>query len=293
MLQEHFFDTGKVSINYAQGPPSGSPLVLLHGVPGRWQEFLPLIPALATRWSLYALDFRGHGRSGRVPGGYRPEHYTADVKAFLQGLLTESAILFGLSAGGLVALDVAAQLPEKARALVVGDSPVDMEALAAWMSTAEFASHFAALRELAGSGHSVATLAHALGDLEVHGAGEGSPRTHKELPGMDAAHLYAWAKTISQLDPGVLAYHAEGRGREFLEGLDMEGILRKVACPVLLVRGNPEYGALMSDRAAEHAVSVLPDAIQVQIEREGHDLGLDTWEEGLLLRAVTDFLESL
>jgi hypothetical protein len=161
------------------------------------------------------------------------------------------------------------------------------------MSTAEFASHFGALRDLAGSGHSVATLARALGDLRVWGGGQGSPRTQKELPGMDAAHLYAWAKTVSQLDPGVLAYHAEGRGREFLADWDMEGILRQVACPVLLMRADPEYGALLSEGAADHAVSVLGDAIQVQIGHKGHDLGLDTWEADPLLRAVTDFLESL
>jgi pimeloyl-ACP methyl ester carboxylesterase len=292
MLQEHLFETGDVSINYAQGPPTGPPLVLLHGIPGRWQEFLPLIPALATRWSIYALDLRGHGRSGRARGKYRPEHYGADVKAFLESRLAEPAVVFGLSAGGMAALDVAAQLPDRVHALLVGDSPIDLEALEAWMRSDAFAAHFTAVRELAGSGRSVATLARALGDLPVQGAGQGSPTTYRELPGMDAAHLRAWAKTISQLDPDVLEYHAEGRGREYLAGIDMGAILRRIACPVLLVRADQRQGALMSADAAEHAVSLLPDAIHVEID-QGHNLGLDTWEPGPLLRAVTDFLESL
>jgi pimeloyl-ACP methyl ester carboxylesterase len=293
MLQEHAFNTGTVSINYAKGPPSGPPLVLIHGIPGRWQEFLPIIPALAMRWQIYALDLRGHGRSGRVPGEYRPEHYVADARAFLQDQLTEPAVLFGASAGGMGALDVAAQLPEKVRALVIGDSPIDIKALVAWMSTEGFARHYAALQELAGSGRSVAALAHTLGELPAQVPGQDTPVAHKELPGMDAARLRAWAKTIDQLDPGVLAYHAMGRGQAYVEGFDMETILRQISCPVLLLRGNPEFGALMSAQAAEHAVSVLSDAVQVVLDKSGHDLGLSAWEVGPLLRAVTDFVESL
>lgn len=77
MLKEKSFDTGVVEINYAEGPPSGPPLILLPGFPARWQSFLPIIPALSMRWHIYALDYRGQGKSGRVPGKYRPEDYSA------------------------------------------------------------------------------------------------------------------------------------------------------------------------------------------------------------------------
>lgn len=252
-----------------------------------------MIPTLVTRWHVFALDFRGQGGSGRVPGKYRPEHYAADVTAFLCGQLTEPAILLGLSAGGIAALSVATQCPERVRALVVGDSPIDLEALAGWMSSAGFISHFSALRELAGSGLPVAVLAQALGDLPTQIQGQDSPTHYRDLPGMDPTRLRAWAKMISRLDPGVLEYHAEGRGPEFLEGLEMDEILRHISCPVLLLRANPELGALMSGQAADHAASLLSDGAQVLLENAGHDLGLDAWEVGPLLRAVTDFLESL
>ena len=126
MLQEKIFNTGMVSLNYAEGQSKGPPLVLLHGIPGRWQEFLPLLPALSMRWHIYALDLRGHGKSGQVPGQYLPEDYTVDVVAFLQEQVQEAAVLFGNSAGGMATLAAAAQLPQKVRALVIGDSPIDM-----------------------------------------------------------------------------------------------------------------------------------------------------------------------
>ena len=36
MLTEHTLDTGTVSINYAEGPKSGSTLVMVHGITARW-----------------------------------------------------------------------------------------------------------------------------------------------------------------------------------------------------------------------------------------------------------------
>jgi pimeloyl-ACP methyl ester carboxylesterase len=64
MLVEKFFDTGEVVLNYAEGPDNGHPLLLLHGWTDRWQDVLPIIPTLSMKWHIYALNFRGHGKSG-------------------------------------------------------------------------------------------------------------------------------------------------------------------------------------------------------------------------------------
>jgi pimeloyl-ACP methyl ester carboxylesterase len=86
MLKEQKFVTGVVTINFAQGPPSGPPLLLIHGGGDRWQYFLPILPSLVLRWHVFALDLRGHGKSGCVPGKYRPEHYVVDVvHVYLEG----------------------------------------------------------------------------------------------------------------------------------------------------------------------------------------------------------------
>ena len=84
MWTEQFVESGNSRLNLASGPASGPPLLLLHGVTRRWQDFLTLTSALTERWQVNALDFRGHGRSSRCSGAYRVLDYAGDVIRLLQ-----------------------------------------------------------------------------------------------------------------------------------------------------------------------------------------------------------------
>jgi len=293
MLREWLINTGTVQINVAEGPPSGPPLILLHGLPGRWQEFLPILPGLSLQWHTYALDFRGQGKSGRVPGQYQAKYYRADVQQFLWQQLHEPAVLFGLSAGGAVALAVAADCPERVRGLIVGDSPIDMDALVAWMTSEGFKYWFSALRELAGKGLSIAALTHRIADIPVQSPGQDTPVRYGEPSGTDAMAIQELAITLRHMDPGVLEYHAEGRASEFLEGFVLDSVLARITSPVLLIQGNPALGGMMTDRVVKQVQSILPGSVHVLIETAGHGLGMDTWEVAPLIRAVSAFLQSL
>lgn len=131
LADERRFDAGDVALNYAEWPDAGPPLVLLHGGASRWQGFLPIMPALAARWHIYALDLRGHGRSGWTPNRYRLDDYAADLRAFLDLRVARPAVLFGHSLGGMIALLAAARDPRLARAVILGDTPLDLAGMRA------------------------------------------------------------------------------------------------------------------------------------------------------------------
>ena len=245
------------------------------------------------RWHIYALDLRGHGKSGRVPGQYRPEHYVADIVAFLESQLAERVIPFGHSLGGWIVLMVAAELKDKVQALVLGDPPLCIERFLAIEGSEERIELWRTMRGLAGSGLSVPELASELADLPVSVPGQDTPMRYGDLPGTNAAHLRGWAKTLSQVDPDVAQYHAEGRMGEYVENVDLDAALRQMTCPVLLLQGDPSQGGVVSDSDAEYTLSLLPDGLHVQLEGTGHDLGLGAWQVAPLLRVVMDFLESL
>ncbi|MFP3898972.1 MAG: alpha/beta fold hydrolase [Dehalococcoidia bacterium] len=288
MLREQTFTVRGVTISFVEGPPSGPPLVLLHGGGDRWQDFLPLIPSLLPRWHVFALDLRGHGKSGRVPGQYRPEQYVPDIKAFLERQITERAVLFGHSLGGWIALMVAADMQERVQALILADPPLSIETFIAQQGTEESIKFYCALRGIAGSKLPVPELAAALSDMPVFVPGQKAPVRYGDLPGRDTVHLRRRARTLRQVDPDAVQYHAEGRIKEYVQNVDPDAALRRLTCPVLLLQAEA-----VSDSDAKHALSLLANGAHVKLEGIGHDLGLYTWKVSPLLRAVTDFLESL
>jgi pimeloyl-ACP methyl ester carboxylesterase len=288
MLREQMFTADGVTINFVEGPSSGPPLVLLHGGGDHWQDFLPLVPTLLLRWHVFALDLRGHGKSGRVPGQYRADQYVPDIKAFLERRVRERAVLFGHSLGGWIALMVAADMREKIQALILGDAPLSIDNWVAHESSEESIKFYRALRRLAGSKLSVPELAAALSDLPVSVPGQKELVRYGDVPSRDAAQLRREARKLSQLDPDVAQYHAEGRMKEYVQNVDLDAALQQLTCPVLLLQAQ-----VTSDSDAKHALSLLANGVHVKLEDTGHDLGLCTWKLGPLLRALTSFLESL
>jgi pimeloyl-ACP methyl ester carboxylesterase len=160
------------------------------------------------RWHIYALDFRGHGKSGRVPRHYQLQDYVEDVKGFLQRQLTEPAVLFGHSLGGVIALLVTAISPEAVRALVLADSIIFGDSLRRLMTESIYPYLFSVARDLARSGEPVEKLVAVLEALPVPIPGQSMTMQFKNLQGNDAAFQRSYAKSLTQLDPEVLTVEA-------------------------------------------------------------------------------------
>lgn len=111
-------EAGGISYYYeVQG--EGEPLLLLHGGLGSIDMFRPLLPALAAKRQVIAVDLQGHGRT---PLGDRPIDLVAmgaDMAAVLHQIGVEKADVLGYSLGGGVAFQLAAQHPEMVRRLAL------------------------------------------------------------------------------------------------------------------------------------------------------------------------------
>ncbi|MGH9579719.1 MAG: alpha/beta fold hydrolase [Terriglobales bacterium] len=284
MLLEKTFQTGAVNLHYVEGPESGAPLVYLHGI-CRWQSFLPLLPALGPRWHIYAMDFRGHGKSGRTPGAYRGTDYVIDAVAFMQNVVREPAVLLGHSLGGIVAMWIAAGISKQVRALVLADNVLSAESL---RQNQCLQTLFGALRDLVLSGRLLEDLAVALAEIRLPLPGREEAVRWGQLPGMDAALFRFLAQTYSQFDPEVLTTILDGGATE---GWDAEAMLQKITCPVLLLQANPAYGGGMTDADVRRAMALLPRATHVRLNDFGHLLHLEHAEP--VARAISHFLESL
>ncbi|MFI1194006.1 alpha/beta fold hydrolase [Micromonospora sp. NPDC020750] len=102
---------------------SGRPLVLLHGGYGAVEMFAPILPALAGRRRVVAVDLQGHGRTADVDRPLRYESMADDVAALIRHLGLGETDVLGYSLGGGVALRAAIQHPDLVRRLVVVSAP--------------------------------------------------------------------------------------------------------------------------------------------------------------------------
>lgn len=100
------------------------------------------------------------------------------------------------------------------------------------------------------------------------------------------------AEDLSQLDPGILDYHAQGRLSEYFEGTHNPN-LDRIPCPILLIQGNPDKGALLSDKEVSKALAKNSHVSHVRIDHAGHDLGFWRGELEPFIQAVTGFLEEI
>ncbi|MER8006740.1 alpha/beta hydrolase [Streptomyces sp. NPDC094149] len=98
---------------------TGAPLVLLHTVRTQAEHFRLLIPLLADRYTVYALDLPGMGYSEIVPGAsYDEPAMRRGVERLLTELDLQGVTLVGESMGAVLALTAAADLPERVRRVV-------------------------------------------------------------------------------------------------------------------------------------------------------------------------------
>lgn len=109
-----------VRLRYAeQGHPSAETIILLHGFTDSWFSYSRVLPALAARYHVYALDLRGHGESDRPESGYKLNDFAADVLAFMDEKGLKRANIVGHSMGSFVAQRVALAAPERVERLVL------------------------------------------------------------------------------------------------------------------------------------------------------------------------------
>ena len=269
VITEHAFDSGEIRINYAQwivGSADAAPLVLLHGVTQSWRYWAPLIEAIGAGRRVFALDSRGHGRSGHVlNGGYRFADYARDQQAFLNEVVREPAILIGHSLGGMNAIYIASEMPELVRAVVLEDPPLYF----AERGMGVFETVFRGLKPLAGSGLPVDELA-------VHVA---------EVTRAPPANARYHAECIAALDPRVLEQLLDGSA---MTHWNTDALLARIICPALLIYGETSRGGALGADEVQRAEQKLAHCRSLFMEGAGHMLHVD--RPAAFVHAVRAFL---
>jgi len=236
--------TGYVDVNGVHlyhetyGPDDGVPLVLVHGgmlsIDLSWA---PLIPLLADRYRLVAVEVQGHGRTADIDREITPAATASDVVGLLDHLGIERAHVLGHSMGGAVALELAVSHP--GRVLSVIGASVSVRA----------------------SG-----MIPELGDPE-------QIATSTKMPTPD--DFVAMQESYARLSPTPDAFHAF-LARLSASNADLKGWsdeqLASITAPVLIVLGDRdfttiEHGGLMLELIPGSQLAVLPGPTHLEVPR--------------------------
>ena len=252
----------------------GDPLLLLHGFTGRAANWRPLLPRLAERRRVIAVDLPGHGDSDAPAGAarYQMSRVAADLAELLARRAAAPAHWLGYSMGGRLALYVAAHYPQLVRSLV-------LESASPGLATAAERQARRAADE-------------ALAERIERDGIPAFVSAWEQLP-LFAGLAWLPAEERAALRAQRLANNATGLANS-LRGMgtgaqpSLWPHLGDIAAPALLVAGalDEKFAAINQDMAA-----ALPDAALRLIPDAGHTVHLE--QPTLYLDCVDDFLMRL
>jgi pimeloyl-ACP methyl ester carboxylesterase len=101
-----YVDIGGMKVRYVK-TGAGPNLVLLHTLRTQLDLFEKILPDLAKHFTVYALDYPGHGHSDIPSARYNADFFVRCIEDFLHALDLGDVTLCGVSIGGAIGLIIA------------------------------------------------------------------------------------------------------------------------------------------------------------------------------------------
>jgi 3-oxoadipate enol-lactonase len=244
----------------------GTPLVFLHAFPMNRRMWMPQRAALASRYRVIALDLRGHGESDAPLWRYSLDLFAEDLRALLDHLAVQQAVMIGLSMGGYLLFAFHRNYPERIKALVFADTraEADKPEQVTWR-------------------FQLAQRAHTLGASVV---------ADEMVPKLLASGSQARPELVEQVRAIIHSTPVTGIAGDLMaiaERPDSTGQLAGIRCPTLVIVGQqdglttPDENRRIAEGIAGARLAVIPAA--------GHLSSLEQPEA--FNAALRSFLEAL
>lgn len=251
------------SLGYEEsgGGNDATPIIFLHGVGSDKSAWRPQLRHFGRERRALAFDYPGYGDSDAAPEATTREDYAAAILSAMRELGVQRAHVCGLSLGGVVAIALYTQAPERCASLILADS---------------FAEHpdGPAILERARSALESGTLrAMAEGRVDVLLAQPADPALRSEV-----------IETMGRIDPAAYLI-----GAEAVWVADQRERAKAISVPTLVLCGAEDK---VTPPALSSALTkLIPGAQQDLIEHAGHLSNLERSDDfntlvGAFIRGV-------
>jgi pimeloyl-ACP methyl ester carboxylesterase len=281
----HFYVSQRLRLHYVDwGNPEKPLLLLVHGGRDHAWSWDWVARDLRADYHVIAPDLRGHGDSAwSVGSSYALTDFVLDIAQLVEAVGEYPMTIIGHSLGGAVSLLYTGTFPERVAKLVaiegLGPPPAvlsQLQGVPGWQRVRDWVER---MQKIAGRQPrrypSIDAAARRMQDenaflseeqarhLTIHGVARNEDGT------------YSW-----KFDNYVRAFSPTRLGEE-----EVMELRRRIACPVLLVRGTESWA---SDPAIDGRVRPFSDARVANVEGAGHWVHHDRLDE--FMRLVRGFL---
>ncbi|MDP6345616.1 MAG: alpha/beta fold hydrolase [Alphaproteobacteria bacterium] len=250
-----YLDRDDVRLYFEDSGGEGPPILLSHGFGASTDMWRGQVEAFSDRYRLIPWDMRGHGRTECPddPARFSQDETVEDMRALLDHLGVEQAVIAGHSLGGFLSMAFHVRYPERVRALVLqGCGPGFRSGgpRAVWNEYVEGRAR--SLEE---------------GGLAVLGGG---PEVDVSVQGSARGLALAARGILSQVDARVI------------------DSLPAIAVPVLIVIGDGDSNYL---QGSHYMAGRIPGAVNVVVPDAGHGVNVD--QPAAVNEALGQFLAGL
>jgi pimeloyl-ACP methyl ester carboxylesterase len=262
-----YLSASNIRFHYTRTGGGKPPLVLAHGFSEDGFCWTPVAAALQGEYDVVMLDARCHGRSEAPEAPFDRLDMAADLASALTELGLKRPPILGHSMGAITALVLAGAYPELPGAVLLEDPP------ARWMR----AEPEAPLDESwkAPTRARLERLKTMTREQLIEEQRQAFPRWREEELGL-------WADAKLRVHLNCL------NRKEGPDAVDWNALLARISCPVLLITGDPDRGAMLKPEQAERLRELVPQLQVAHIPGAGHSIRREGFEP--YMRAVRGFL---
>ncbi len=237
------------------GRADAPPLLLIMGMGFSSRAWGALPARLAEQYRVITFDNRGTGRSTGTGIGFLVRDMADDAAAVLDGAGADRAFVFGISMGGMAALELALRHPERVRALVLGAT------FASWLKSRK--PSVPVVGDLVVGG--------ALSRAGAHGL-LGHALVSMEHLRADFEGFSSWISSAERASPRVLLQQ--------MTAITFHGAadrLSKLTMPTLVLTGDRDR--LVPAENSRRLAEAIPGARLVVLPGAGHCFPLERFDE--------------
>jgi pimeloyl-ACP methyl ester carboxylesterase len=250
---------------YCTGDNNKPSILLLHGITDSGQCWPRVAHDLEGSYDVVMTDARGHGHSGTSGADFSIALLADDAAAVIRALGLEKPYVWGHSMGAITAAMVAANYPDLIRAVVLEDPPLMDKP----PSQADVKKGFVTNEE-----QQAQYGWQWLFDLRALPREERIARGFTMNPNWAEEEIIPWADSKAELNIDILESALAA-----VNNVRWREVLSRIECPILLITGDPELGAIVTPEAAQEAARLWKNGEVAHIRGAGHNIHRDRYDE--------------